>query len=143
MIAENVIRVELSVDFNHQWFVSVWVMLQGRTDEVIFKVDTGCNALVLSHNTLRKLGFSVSAEDLTKLPNMTGKHADGEKSSYKVLGKISLFSHENHKGYICETPAICHATRKTNDLIGTAVLKQFRKVDFNLTGNRYMELLKI
>ena len=142
MIAEKLIRIELSVDSNHQWFVTIWVSVQGRTKSVDFKVDTGCNALVLSHGTLRRLGFSVSESDLVKLQSISGKHADGEKSNYKNLGEVSLFSHENHEGHICDVQAICHAARKTNDLIGTAVLKQFCKVDFNLTGDKYMELLK-
>jgi len=143
MIEGNVIRRELVVDSNHQWFVNMWVALQGRAQEVRFKVDTGCNALVLSHSTLKKLGFSVSEASLAKLQSITGKHAGGEKSSYKSLGEVSLFSHEDRVGHICDVQAICHAARKTNDLIGTAVLKQFRKVDFNLSGDKYMELLKV
>jgi len=136
------IRLDLDVDENHQWFVTIQVLLQGREQSVRFKVDTGCNTLVLSHNTLRRLGISVSEPDMAKLQNITGKHADGEKSNYKGLGAVSLFSHENQVGHICDVPAICHASRKTNDLIGTAVLKQFCKVDFNLTGDKYMELVK-
>jgi predicted aspartyl protease len=142
MIEGKAVKIELSIDTNHQWFVSVWVELQERRQEVRFKVDTGCNALVLSHSTLKKLGFSVSEASLSKLQSITGKHADGEKSNYKNLGEVSLFSAENQEGHICNAPAICHATRKTNDLIGTAVLKQFCKVDFNLVGDKYMELLK-
>jgi len=142
MTAQKTVRLELSVDSNHQWFVTMWVLVQGRIKSVDFKVDTGCNALVLSHGTLRRLGFSGSEPDLAKLQSVTGKHADGEKSNYKSLGEISLFSHNNQVGHICNAPAICHASRKTNDLIGTAVLKQFCKVDFNLTGDKYMELMK-
>jgi len=140
MITGKTVRLELSVDSNHQWFVTMWVTLQGRKQEVRFKVDTGCNALVLSHGTLRRLGLSVSESDLAKLQSITGKHADGEKSNYKSLGEVSLFSHNSQVGHICNVPAICHATRKTNDLIGTAVLKQFCKVDFNLTDDKYMQL---
>ena len=36
----------------------------------------------------------------------------------------------------------CHATRETNDLIGTEVFKQFADVIFRLHGDKYMELLK-
>ena len=139
-MSASVIRIELFVDINHQWFVNMWVVLQGRKQEARFKVDTGCNALVLSHVTLKRLGFSMSEPELAKLPGLKAKHAGGEISNYKTLGTVSLFSHENQVGHICDAPAICHATRKTNDLIGTAVLKQFCKVDFNLTGDKYMEL---
>jgi len=142
MMKGRAVRIEMSVDINHQWFVTVWVTLQGRNQEVRFKVDTGCNALVLSHNALKKLGFSTSESDLSKLQSITGKLADGEKTNYKSLGEVSLFSGENREGHICDVQAICHSIRKTNDLIGTAVLKQFCKVDFNLSGDTYMELLK-
>jgi hypothetical protein len=120
----------------------MWVVFNGRREEIRFKVDTGCNALVLSHSSLKKLGFSASISDLAKLPPETGRLASGEKSDFKNLGTISLYTDKNQSVKICQTSAICHATRKTNDLIGTAVLKQFCKVDFNLTGNKYMELLK-
>jgi len=136
------IRRRLTVDSNNQWFVSFWVELQGRMTEVRFKVDTGCNAVVLSHGTLMRLGFSSSSADLAKLPPETGRLASGEKSDFRSLGAISLHSEKNRSRHICDVNAICHATRKTNDLLGTAVFKQFFGVDFNLKSEKYMELLK-
>ena len=134
------IRFDLFIDNNHQWFVDLWVALSGRMAQIRFKVDTGCNALVLSHNTLKKLGFFTGIENLAKLPAETGRLANGEISNFKNLGAILLFADKNQSTQICRVPAICHATRKTNDLLGTAVFKQFCKVDFNLTNDKYMEL---
>jgi predicted aspartyl protease len=136
------IRRKLTIDSNSQWFVTIWVELQGKLEEVRFKVDTGCNAVVLSHNTLKMMGFSVNNADLAKLPQETGRLASGEKSEFRSLGEISLHSNKNRTGHICDVAAICHSTRKTNDLLGTAVFKQFFGVDFNLKGEKYMELHK-
>jgi len=142
MSADETIRRKLTVDSNNQWFVSMWVDLRGRIEEVRFKVDTGCNAVVLSHNTLKKLGFSSKNEDLSKLPPETGRLASGEKSDFRSSGAISLHADKNRTEHICDVNAICHATRKTNDLLGTAAFKQFLGVDFNLKGDKYMELIK-
>jgi predicted aspartyl protease len=140
MITGKTVQLELSVDSNHQWFATMWVMLQGRKQEVRFKVDTGCNALVLSHNTLKSLGLSVKSTDLSKLPNETAKLASGEISSFKKLGEVSLYMDKSQSVLICNAQAICHATRATNDLMGTEVFRQFSGVNFNLITEKYMEL---
>lgn len=142
MITGGIVRRELIVDENNQWFVFIWIELQGRITEVRFKVDTGCNAVVLSHGTLRRLGFSAKSEDLAKMPPETGRLASGEKSDFRSLGEISLHTDKSRAGHICDVNALCHATRKTNDLLGTAAFKQFFGVDFSLKGEKYMELLK-
>ncbi|MCL2357254.1 MAG: hypothetical protein FWC70_08885 [Defluviitaleaceae bacterium] len=135
-------RIALRIDPNRQWFVSLCVVLQGRKAEIAFKVDNGCNALVLSHDTMKKLGFSTAAADLEKLPNKTGRLASGEKHIFKNLGAVSLYRTGKQPVHICNAEAICHATHETNDLIGTEVLNQFTDVNFHLSGNKYMELLK-
>ena len=43
------IRVVLEVDNFNQWFSSLYVLFNGVYRSVRFKIDTGCNALVLSH----------------------------------------------------------------------------------------------
>ncbi|MCL1877448.1 MAG: retropepsin-like domain-containing protein [Defluviitaleaceae bacterium] len=135
-------KIELSVDPHDQWFVSVWVTLNQKSAPVTFKVDNGCNALVLSHDTLKKLGISTNVENLDKLPNKIGKLASGEKRTFKSLGSVSLFQPGKKQLRICDANAICHATHETNDLMGTEVFKQFTDVHFRLIGNKYMELLK-
>ena len=136
------LRIKLEIDKNNQWFASVWVTLQNRSKQVRFKVDTGCNAVVLSHKTLQKLGLSVASADLEKLKSVTGKQASGEKHIFKELGMVSLYLYKDHTTHVCNTEAICHATRATNDLLGTEVLNQFMDVNFRLSDDKYMELLK-
>jgi len=106
------------------------------------KVDNGCNALVLSYDTLEKLGISTKTADLENLPNKTGRLASGEKHTFKNLGEVSLYRTGEQPIHICNVEAICHATRETNDLLGTEVFSQFTDVNFRLSGNKYMELLK-
>jgi len=135
-------KLKLRVDSNKQWFVSMWVVKGEMKYRVEFKVDNGCNALVLSHDTMKKLGFSIAPSDLGKLPDKTGRLASGEKHTFKNLGAVSLFRTGSQPAHVCNAEAICHATMETNDLLGTEVLNQFCGVNFWLTGNKYMELLK-
>jgi hypothetical protein len=105
---------------------------------VEFKIDTGCNSVVLSHKTLKR--FGLAENDLSKLPQITGIQASGENHPYRKLGAVSL--HQSKNTLICKTEAVCHATHETHDLIGTEVFMQFCKLAFNLSGNKYMELVK-
>ncbi|MCL2223769.1 MAG: retropepsin-like domain-containing protein [Defluviitaleaceae bacterium] len=133
-------KLKLAVDPNNQWFVPVWVLLNGQMRQVMFKVDTGCDSVILSHSTLKRLNISTEFTDLSKLLGETGRLASGKKSEFKNLGAVSLYSGKNQLGHICDVRAMCHATRKTNDLLGTSVLKQFGNVNFNLADGKYMEL---
>ena len=71
-------KFELIVDAYNQWFVFMWVFLGGRKVFTRFKIDTGCNAVVLSHRTLNKLGFSTDETGLSKLPAISGALASGD-----------------------------------------------------------------
>jgi len=136
-------KLELRVDPQNQWFVSVWVVLNGKKAIIEFKVDTGCNGgLVLSHKELKGLGYLTNHADFANLPNETGTLASGEKSIFKKLGAVSLYQVGKQPIHICNASAICHVTHETNNLIGTEVLRQFRDINFRLYGNRYMDLLK-
>jgi len=72
MIKNNDIKFKLKIDPNNQWFVYAWVTMGGKKSRVEFKVDTGCNSLVISHRTLKNLGYSTKESDLSKLPGITG-----------------------------------------------------------------------
>ena len=133
-------RLDLTVDGNNQWFVPAWVAIGGKCYRVRFKVDTGCNSLVLSHSTLKNMGFSVSEDDLSKLPFLSGKLASGKEDTFVKLGAVSLCQDKNQAKQICKANAICHSTHETHDLLGTEVLRRFSSVTFNLFGNKYMEL---
>ncbi|MCL2171477.1 MAG: hypothetical protein FWB71_04930 [Defluviitaleaceae bacterium] len=135
-------KFELVVDANNQWFVTVWVVFQNRKYRVHFKVDTGCNGLVLSHTTLMGMGFSTTETSLAKLPVITGRLASGDKSQFKKLGAVSLFQDKAQNIQVCKVDAICHSTHETHDLIGTEVLRQFSNVSFGLIGDKYMELMQ-
>jgi hypothetical protein len=126
------------VDSHKQWFARIWVLIGKKAVLVEFKIDTGCNSVVLSRKTLGK--FGLTENDLAKLPITTGIQASGENHPYRKLGAVSL--HQSKTTPICKTEAVCHATHETHDLIGTEVFMQFCKLSFNLSGNKYMELLK-
>jgi len=143
MITDNrKLRIELDIDKNNQWFATLYVQLGGVYRSVQFKIDTGCNALVLSHKTLKRLGFTVDKKSLAALPDMPGKLASGETSTFKKLGGVALFQDIKRAIPVCNANAICHATRQTNDLLGTEVLYQFIDVNFKLRNERYLELVK-
>jgi len=131
---------DLRVDTYNQWFVSLWVSVGGRKTYTEFKVDTGCNSLVLSHKTLKKLGISTVKENLSKLTSVPAKLASGDTNTYKKLGTVSLFQDKGQASHICNANAICHFTKETHDLLGTEVLRQFSDVTFGLIGDKYMKL---
>jgi hypothetical protein len=138
----NKIRLPLVTDPDNQWFVAVRVLINGKLVPVTFKIDTGCNALVLSHSTLEKFGDIVDEASLSKLPPVSGKLASGGDHLFRKLGTVSLFYDKKKEVHICDTQAICHTTHETHDLLGTDVLRRFSGVVFNLTGDKCMELLK-
>jgi len=138
MMDGSTIQMGLTVDSRKQWFARIWVFIGKEAVLVHFKIDTGCNSLVLSRKTLKK--FGLTENDLAKLPKTTGVQASGEKHHYRKLGTVSLRQSKNI--HICNTESVCHATRETHDLIGTEVFMKFGGLAFNLTGNKYMELMK-
>jgi len=135
-------KFDLTVDRHKQWFVPVWVSIGGRKALITFKVDSGCNSLVLSHRTLSKLGIPTDNDTLSKLPEIPGALASGTTDIFRKLGAVSLFHDKKQSAQIGKIPAICHAARQTHDLLGTEVLGLFDGIGFNLKGNKYMELIK-
>jgi hypothetical protein len=133
-------KLDLRVDNNNQWFVPVWVVIGEKKYRVEFKIDTGCNSLVLSHSTLEAIGISIKEPDLSKLPPIAGRLASGDKHTFRKLGEVSLYQDKNQTLLICKPDATCHTTRETNDLLGTEVLRRFNGVSFFLIGDKYMEL---
>ena len=136
------LRIELEIDKDNQWFAFIWVELGNRKALVRFKIDTGCNSLVISHKTLSALGYDSSLDSLAKLPAIHGRLASGDKHPFGKLGKASLSILQGSRIQICKADAVCHTTHETHDLLGTEVFKQFRGVSFNLIDEKYMELIK-
>ena len=118
----------------------MWVEFGNRKALVRFKIDTGCNSLVLSHKTLTALGYLASKDSLSKLPAVHGRLASGDAHTFRKLGQASLSIIQGPRMEICKVQAICHSTQETHDLLGTEVFRQFSSVSFNLVGDRYMEL---
>jgi predicted aspartyl protease len=135
-------RFKMRVDTNNQWFITLWVMKNDRLIPTEFKVDTGCNAVVLSHDTIKSLGYSTNNTALSKLPSVSAAVATGDKHQFKRLGNISLFRDASQAIRICDVEAVCHPTKETNDLLGTEALRRFSGVTFTLTGDRRLELVR-
>ena len=133
-------KFRMKIDENNQWFVTAWVFVGNRKVPVAFKVDTGCNSLILSHRTLNKLGVSTTETDLAKFSALPGKLASGDKHVFRKLGAVSLFQDKNKTVQICRADAICHSTQETHDLLGTEIFRQFNGVEFGLIDEKYMEL---
>jgi len=136
----NNIKFKLKIDPNNQWFVYAWVTMGNKKSRVEFKVDTGCNSLVISHRTLKNLGYSTKESDLSKLPGITGALASGDKHTFRKIGSVSLFQDKDNSVQICKADAVCHSTHETHDLLGTEIFRQFIGVNFCLTESKYMEL---
>jgi len=134
------VSVKIEIDHHNQWFTSIMVKIGNIAKPVRFKIDTGCNAVVLSHSTLRKMGLDTSAKNLARLPEIQGTLASGEEHQFIKLGKVSLHKGNKQLTHICGVEAICHSTHETNDLLGTEVFRHFRNVSFCLIDEKCMEL---
>ena len=124
------VSVKLEVDNHNQWFVSILIKIGNISKPVRFRVDTGCNAVVLSHSTLKKLGLDTSEANLAKLPEISGALASGNNHKFRKLGKVSLHKGNKQFTHICTAEAICHATHETNDLLGTEAFRQQAPSEF-------------
>jgi len=134
-------KFELTVDNNNQWFISAWVHVAGRKAYAQFKIDTGCNTLILSHRTLKLLGITTDEAELSKLPEVPGALASGATDIFRKLGAVALFHDNKQTVKIGTITAMCHASRQTHDLLGTEVLGLFDGVFFKLKGKKHMELV--
>ena len=134
------VSVKIEIDNHKQWFASVMIKIGNAIKPVRFKIDTGCNAVVLSHSTLKKLGLETNENNLAKLPGLKGTLANGEEHQFRKLGKVSLHKGNKEFTHICDAEAICHATHETNDLLGTEAFCQFIGVSFLLADVRRMNL---
>jgi len=140
MIAKDKIIIPMLIDSHNQWFVDCWILLNSKIKTVRFKVDTGCNALVLSHDTLERFGYSTHPTKLSKLSPMTGTLASGDKHVFRKIGVVSLYRDIKRTVHICDAKSICHSSHETHDLLGTEVLRQFGGVTFSLDSKKFIEL---
>ena len=122
-----------------QFFVDLTVSANSKILEVDFKIDTGCNVVVLSRNTLKRFGIDVSQKALEKKKIPKTSIADNSMVHYRIVRNISLYS---GRIFICEVPVICHTTRQTNNLLGVGVLHKFEKYAIQLKGETRMALFR-
>jgi hypothetical protein len=120
--------MKMRIDTRNQWFVIVKTVVGDMGIPVAYKVDTGCNGLILSHATLKQFGMSTTAKSLSKLKSA---NASGIAEDIK-LGEVGMATLYYDKLLIGTFRAYCHPTRETHDLLGSPVLQAFEKVDIDL-----------
>jgi hypothetical protein len=62
------IRLSISIDPYNQIFVSLTIAANNANAEAFFKIDTGCNAVILSRKTLNDLGIDTTPKALAERP---------------------------------------------------------------------------
>ena len=130
-------KIPISIDSKNQIFATLRVVLNKASIDVRFKIDTGCNVVLLSRSTLADLGFATSHDTLLKLPIVQASVGDGSKTNFRQAGLVALYSGNLH---ISSVPVICHTTKNTRDLLGTSVLHKFSKYTIHVKGKMYLEL---
>jgi len=131
------LKIPIRIDANNQIFTTLTAIHNKTPIDVYFKIDNGCNAVIIRRNTLKSLGFDTSVQSLNKLPVVNAKLADGRVTNFRQVGEILLI-HNNCR--ICTVPVICHLTRQTNDLLGTSVLHKFGSYTISTRGKTYLTL---
>ncbi|MDR2168191.1 MAG: hypothetical protein LBE35_10145 [Clostridiales bacterium] len=121
-------------------FVTLTVVINNKVADIPFKLDTGCNSVVLKHKTLQAFGIDTTSKAMRNKPSMPGRLADGTSSNFKQVGDIALYSNGN---LLAKTGVICHATQETNNLLGTSVLHRYLSYKIQVGGDfQYLELEK-
>jgi hypothetical protein len=118
----------MKIDKRNQWFVDITTVINNTDIVVAYKVDTGCNGLILSHATLKQFGISTTAESLANLKSAAASGI-AEDIKLRELGEVTLYY---DKLLIGTFRAYCHPTRETHDLLGSPVLQAFDKVGIDL-----------
>jgi hypothetical protein len=131
------LKIPIRIDASDQIFTTLTAVHKKMSVDVYFKIDNGCNAVIIRRNTLKSLGFDTSPQALGKLPEVNAKLADGRAVNFRQVGEIVLI-HGNCR--ICSVPVICHLTRQTNDLLGTSVLHKFASYMINTRGKTFLTL---
>jgi len=122
---------------NNQIFTDLTISANNKSISAEFKIDTGCNTVLLNHRVLNRLGIDTSKETLEKLPIARASIADGTTENYRHIGNIALYTGNKH---ICDVPVICHTSKETRNLLGTTVLHLFNKYSFQVKENTVLEL---
>ena len=135
----SMLNIEMRITQMREWRVSLDVRLRpdSACKPVDFKVDSGCNTVLLSHVSLKLLGMRTIQEELGRLPKKEANIATGEIRTFKSLGKVALSLGGVSIG---EFDAICHPTRQTKDLLGSNVLMACKNLGFKFGDMSYMTM---
>ncbi|MDR2167747.1 MAG: retroviral-like aspartic protease family protein [Clostridiales bacterium] len=130
-------KLPIHIDNSGQILVTLTVAANNRSIDVDFKLDTGCNSVVLSRETLEKLGVKTDAATMSKRAPIEASVADGSVVSFRQAGNVNLYSGRDGLG---EIDVICHATHETRNLLGTSALHKFARYAINVKDYQYLEL---
>jgi len=131
------LKIPIYIDKNGQELTTLITAAGDRAIKTLFKIDSGCNAVLMRRGALQALGFDTSEQALSKLPNVGASLSDGSTTAFKQVGEIVLI-HGTCR--ICTVPVICHATKDTRNLLGTSVLHKFASYKVSTRGKTFLEL---
>jgi predicted aspartyl protease len=132
------IFIPARIDSFGQILIELRVLTGNVVADVLFKMDNGCNSVMLNHKTLRNFGINTSPKALEKYPVIGANIVDGSDANFRQIGNFSISYGKMH---IATVPVICHAQRETRNLLGTSVLHKFSKYAVNVKG--YFQSLEL
>jgi predicted aspartyl protease len=131
------LQIPIRIDENGQELVTLITANGNVAIKTLFKIDSGCNAVLMRRGSLQALGFDTSEAALNKLPDVGASLSDGSTAAFKQVGEIVLIHGQCR---ICAVPVICHATKNTRNLLGTSVLHKFNSYKISTRGRAFLEL---
>jgi len=133
----DTLQIPIRIDGNGQELVTLITANENKSIRTLFKIDSGCNAVLMRRSALQALGFDTSEAALSKLPDVGASLSDGSTTAFKQVGEIILI-HGTCR--ICTVPVICHASKNTRNLLGTSVLHRFNSYKISTRGKAFLEL---
>ena len=131
------LQIPIRIDENGQEWVTLITAAENKSIKTLFKIDSGCNVVLMRRSALQALGFDTSMVALSRLPDVGASLSDGSVASFKQVGEIALI-HGTCR--ICTVPVICHATKSTRNLLGTSVLHKFNSYKVTTRGKPFLTL---
>jgi hypothetical protein len=131
------LKIPVMIDAKNQVITTLNVAANNKQLDVVFKIDNGCNAVLMWRDSLKDLGFDVSQAALNKLPEIGATLGDGSVVNFRQIGEVVLI-HKNCK--ICSVPVVCHTSKNTRNLLGTSVLHKFGSYMINTRGKTFLTL---
>ena len=90
-------QIPVDIDIDNQVLSTLKVANGTKVADVRFKIDTGCNIVVLNHDTLKDLGFGVTQQSIRKFITFIRKSPNAQSAlSQYVLSSPKLSAHPLH-----------------------------------------------